>query len=304
MKYVVVTGVSTGIGYGVVEELVRHGINVFGSVRKEADASRVRAAFGSAFTPLLFDVTDVAAVQAAAAQVKDRIGPNGLSGLVNNAGIVIAGPLAHISLDEVRHQFEVNVIGLLNATQAFLPLLGAQKHWPYPPGRIVNISSISGRVVYPFVGPYAASKHALEALSDALRRELLLYGIDVIVIEPGDISTPIWDKVPDTSPYRHTDYFPLLSHLLGLVADKKRTALPVSAVAQTIRLALTSEQPKTRYVISNNWLLDWLLPRWMPDRWLDRFLARRLGMKSWEAVRVNQAEIKDLGDSARRSDLR
>jgi NAD(P)-dependent dehydrogenase (short-subunit alcohol dehydrogenase family) len=279
MKYVVVTGVSTGIGYGAAEELVRHGINVFGSVRKEDDATRVGSALGSAFTPLLFDVTDEAAVQAGAVKVKDRIGSNGLSGLVNNAGIVVAGPLAHIPLDEVRYQFEVNVIGLLNVTQAFLPLLGAQKHWPYPPGRIVNISSVSGGVAYPFVGPYAASKHAVEALSDALRRELLLYGIDVIVIEPGNISTPIWDKVPEASPYQHTDYAPMLARVLEIVADRRRDALPVTLVSRAIRLALTSQQPKTRHVIANHRLTHWLLPRWIPDRWLDRLIARRLGMK-------------------------
>ena len=278
MKYVLITGVSRGIGYGVSEELVRHGFHIFGSVRKNEDGTRVRESLGSAFTPLVFDVTDRSAVQAAAERIRKIIGAEGLAGLVNNAGVAVCGPLMHISLDKMREQFEVNVLGVLNVTQAFLPLLGAQKDAPYPPGRIVNISSVSGRFATPFLGPYAASKHALEAMSDSLRRELMLYGIDLIVIEPGRIRTPIWDKPPDLAEYHHTDYGPILARMWQSIAERKRNALPVTVVSRVIRVALTTRRPKTRYVIPDNRLTGWLLPRWLPDRWFDRLIARQAGI--------------------------
>ena len=164
MKSVVITGVSTGIGYGCAADLCRRGYRVFGSVRTAGDAERLQRELGNAFTPLVFDVTDAGAVKEAAAQVKSAVGNEGLSGLVNNAGISKPGPLATLPPDDVRQHFEVNVMGVVHAVQAFLPLLRRAK------GRIVNISSVSGRIAYPFMGPYAASKHALEALSDSLRR--------------------------------------------------------------------------------------------------------------------------------------
>ena len=179
-KYVVVTGTSTGIGHASAAELIAHGYHVFGSVRNEADGERLQAELGPAFAPLVFDVTDSDAVYSAAEAVEDVLGDDNLVGLVNNAGIAVAGPLMDIEMDKVRHQFEVNVLGVLTVTQAFLPLLGACEDASEPPGRIVNISSVSGHTAYPFLGPYCASKHALEAFSDSLRRELLLYGVDVI----------------------------------------------------------------------------------------------------------------------------
>jgi NAD(P)-dependent dehydrogenase (short-subunit alcohol dehydrogenase family) len=208
MRYVVITGVSTGIGYAATQELIQHGYHVFGSVRKRADGERLQVTLGANFTPLYFDVTDETAIRAAAETVQRAVGDQGLFGLVNNAGIAIGGPLLHLSIDEFRRQFEVNVFGLLLVTQAFAGLLGARTHSPHPPGRIINISSVSGRIAYPFIGPYAASKHAVEAISDSLRRELRLYGVDVIVIEPGAVRTPIWDKLEqvETSRYVSTDY--------------------------------------------------------------------------------------------------
>jgi NAD(P)-dependent dehydrogenase (short-subunit alcohol dehydrogenase family) len=150
MNYVVITGASTGIGYATAAELARHGCHVFGNVRKAVDAERLRLALGDNFTPLLFDVTDQEAVWAAAKQVETRIGAAGLAALVNNAGIAVAGPLLHLTLDDLYHQFAVNLFGLVGVTQAFLPLLGAHKFAPHPPGRIINISSVSGRIAYPF----------------------------------------------------------------------------------------------------------------------------------------------------------
>ena len=209
MKSVVVTGVSTGIGWGCVKVLAARGFHVFGSVRKQADADRLSAEFGSSFTPLVFDVTDQAAVNAAARQVQEKLGATPLFGLVNNAGIANPGPLLHIDIDAFRQQLEVNVTAQVIVTQGFAPLLGAAPDTrTKTPGRVVMMSSVGGRVAMPFLGPYNASKFALEAVSESLRRELMIYGVDVIVIAPGAIATPIWDKADalDVSRYANTPY--------------------------------------------------------------------------------------------------
>ncbi len=280
MKYVVITGASSGIGYDAARYLIARGYHVFGSVRKQADGERVQAALGEQFTPLLFDVTDGAAVATAVSQVSEKVGGSGLAGLVNNAGIAVAGPLMHLSLEEFRQQFEVNLFGLLDVTQKFLPLLGAVPNPTHPPGRIVNISSVSGKIVYPFMGPYAASKHALEALSDALRRELLLFNIDVVVIEPGSVQTPIWDKAQDldTAQYNETAYKGMLDGMKRVFVNQGKNGIPVEKVSEVIYEALTKEKPKTRYVLARKLLTSWLLPRYLPDRRFDKIIAKRLGI--------------------------
>ncbi len=280
-KHIFITGISTGIGYAVAEMLVARGYHVFGSVRQQADAERVRAALGDGVTPLLFDVTDHEGVVTAVAHIQSIVGEQGLAGLVNNAGISTTGPLMHLPLAALRHQFEVNLFGLLDVTQQCLPLLGARPNAPHPPGRIINVSSVSGKIAYPFMGAYAASKHALEALSDALRRELLLYGIDVIVIEPGTTATPIIGKVSaEAEQYAHTDYGPLLAQMTGAaIAKRQQTAIPVAKVAAAIVAALENPHPKTRYAIPRKWLTGWFLPRILPDRWFDRLVARELKLR-------------------------
>ena len=179
MKTVVVTGASTGIGWGCVKVLIAAGSRVFGSVRKQADGDRLSAAFGPNFTPLLFDVTDEAAVAAGARQVEAALGGETLSGLVNNAGIAVPGPLLHLKIDDFEHQLAVNVTGQLIVTQAFAPLLGVDRSRKGVPGRIVMISSVGGKNAMPFLGAYSASKFALEGMSESLRRELMPFGIDV-----------------------------------------------------------------------------------------------------------------------------
>ena len=280
MKYVVITGASSGIGYDAARYLIERGFHVFGSVRKQADGERVQGELGEQFTPLLFDVTDEVAVATAVSQVTQTVGSSGLAGLVNNAGIAVAGPLMHLPLEEFRRQFEVNLFGLLDVTQKFLPLLGAVSNASHPPGRIVNISSISGRVAYPFMGPYAASKHALEAMSDALRRELLLFGVDVVVIEPGSVRTPIWDKAQDldVEQYSQTPYKGILEGMKHIFVNRGKTGIPVEKVSQAIYTALTAKKPKTRYVIARKLLTGWLLPRYLPDRLFDQIVGKRLGI--------------------------
>ncbi|MCA9969208.1 MAG: SDR family oxidoreductase [Anaerolineales bacterium] len=276
--HILITGVSTGIGYATAQALLQRGYHVFGSVRSAADADRVQAELGARFTPLLFDVTDHAAIETAVSQLATTLDGANLFGLVNNAGISVTGPLLHLPLAELRQQFEVNLFGLLDVTQQVLPLLGARQGAPRPRGRIVNVSSVSGRIAYPFMGAYAASKHALEALSDALRRELLLYGIDVIVVEPGTTATPIIDKAgAGAAQYSHTDYQPMLAAMTGSEIEKRRrSAIPVERVSRVIVEALESPRPKTRYPVPRKWLTGWLLPRLLPDRWLDRLVARQL----------------------------
>lgn len=280
-KYVVVTGVSSGIGRATLAELAAHGYHVFGSVRTQEVADRLSQEYGAAFTPLLFDVTDEDAVDAAAEQVAEVVGDRGLVGLVNNAGIAVGGPLLYLPIKEMRRQFEVNLFGVMNVIQAFAPLLGAEAEAPHPPGRIINLSSASGHTAYPFLGPYAASKFALEGFSDSLRRELQLFGIDVIVIIPGAVRTPIWDKalaLAEEDDYSDTEYAEIVPRVRETLARLEQEGMPPERVSRTIRQALESPRPKTRYVVANNWLLGWILPRWLPDRWLDRLVARQWGL--------------------------
>lgn len=284
MKYVVVTGVSSGIGRATAEELVGHGYHVLGSVRRAADGAALQERWGESFTPLLFDVTDEAAIAQAAAQTADLLDGRGLWGLVNNAGIAVPGPLQHLPLAEFRRQLEVNVVGALAVTQAFLPLLGARRNAGHPPGRIINVSSVSGSITYPFMAPYAVTKHALESLSHGLRRELMIYGIDVIIVAPGSVKTPIWDKAEqvDLQPYAETDYAPHLAKMQKAVVATGRNSMPVERVSRTIREALEKPRPKSRYVLARKWLKGWFLPRWLPDRRFDRMIADRLGLKPQE----------------------
>jgi len=280
---VVVTGASTGIGWGTTKILLQKGFTVFGSVRKQADADRLQAEFGSAFHPLLMDVTDAPAVREAARLVASYLGNRTLAGLVNNAGIVVAGPLLHLPAAEYRHQLEVNVIGPLTVTQAFAPLLGATStktaRRTGQPGRIVNISSVGGKLGYPLLGPYIASKHALEGFSESLRREMLLYGIDVILIGPGSVATPIWDKAEsdDFSLYAQTDYATIIEAFKRQMIDDGRKGFPPEVIGEAVHTALTTAKPRTRYAVVPQRLTNWTIPNLLPKRLVDRLIGKRFG---------------------------
>lgn len=283
-KSIVITGVSTGIGFATAETLIARGYRVFGSVRKAADAERVQKALGPSLTPLLFDVTDSGAMAAAVAQVKAAVGDQGLAGLINNAGVAGSAPLMHVPMQDVRHTFDINVFGLLAVTQAFLPLLGARAGATHAPGRIVNLSSISGGLVFPLVSVYAASKHAVEALSDGLRRELSIYGIQVSMLEPGVIKTPIWDKgnTPEEDlRYASTDYAQAMAAQPAMFAKELKKAKPISVVTDAIVHALEARRPKARYVLIGMWHARKIIP----TAWLDRLLNHASGLKP---VRLNQ----------------
>jgi len=277
-KHVVVTGASTGIGWDAVKILAANGMHVYGSVRRQQDADRLSAEFGASFTPLLFDVTDEAAVHAAAARVRAELAGETLFGLVNNAGIVVPGPVSHLTIGELRRQLEVNVIGQVIVTQAFLPQLGTDRQLAGKPGRIVNISSVAGKLASPFVGAYAASKHALEALSVSLRRELLLYGIDVIVVAPGPVKTPIWNKTEqyDIHQFAGTDYAPAIESMRKYMMGMVDSALPSEQLGSVILTALTTRSPRARYAPVPRKFTNWILPRLLPERTVDRLIGKQL----------------------------
>src|SRR6478672_6878938 len=262
MQSVVVTGVSTGIGWGITKVMTQRGFRVFGSVRKTQDAERLSKEFGERFVPLFFDVTDEVAVQAAAQQVREQLNGETLFGLVNNAGIAVAGPLLHLPTDDFRHQLEVNLVSVLIITKAFVPLLGSDHSLRGKPGRIINISSVGGKSGGPFLGAYSASKHGLEGFSESLRRELMLYGIDVIIVGPGSVATPIWDKAAqiDTSAYDRTEYADILRRFSGYFVQEGRKGFPPERIGETILTALTTRSPRVRYAVVPHPFRNWIIP--------------------------------------------
>jgi NAD(P)-dependent dehydrogenase (short-subunit alcohol dehydrogenase family) len=229
---------------------------------------------------LFFDVTDEVAVQAAAQQVREQLNGESLLGLVNNAGIAAPGPLIHLPTQVFRHQLEVNLVGVLIVTKAFVPLLGSDRSLRGKPGRILNISSVSGKVGYPFVGAYAASKHGLEGFSESLRRELMLYGIDVIIIGPGAVATPIWDKAEqvDLSLYAGPEYIRSARRIHEHVIRNGRNGFPPEKIGEVVWQALTTARPRVRYAVVPGNFLNRLLPFIVPKRIIDRYIARYLGL--------------------------
>ena len=280
MRSVVVTGASTGIGHATAKTLIATGFRVFGSVRNKEDAARVVKELGANFTPLVFDITDEQAVKNAASQVRAALGGKTLAGLVNNAGVSVPGPLLEIPIADFRRQLEINVVGQVIVLQAFAPLLGADPSLTGPPGRIVMISSVAGKRSLPFAGPYSASKHAIEGLSESLRRELMLFGIDVVVIGPGPIKTAIWAKgeKADLSRFGNTPYFEPLKKMRGMMQAAGAAGLPAEDVAQLVLHALTGRKPWTRYTITPGHASR-LLMGLLPKRMQDRMIAKRLGLQ-------------------------
>lgn len=277
VKTAVITGVSTGIGFSTAKVLLANGFRVFGSVRRQKDADRVVAELGDGFEALLFDVTNEAAVHAGANLVREKLAGNTLTGLVNNAGIGIGGPLLHLPVDEFRTQLEVNLTGVLISTQAFAPLLGADRTLNGGPGRIANMGSVGGRNAYPFMAPYHTSKFGLEGFNESLRRELMLYDIKVALIAPASIATPIWDKAEhyDFSAYTDTEYGGILDDFVEQMVAIGGAGLPGERVGEVVLHALTAPKPKIRYVIAGRpW--EVFLTEKLPRRWVDRIIARRL----------------------------
>lgn len=280
MRSAVITGASTGIGWATAKLLLGRGFRVFGSVRKAEDAERLRGEFGANFTPLIFDITDEAAVLAAAREVRDALNGETLAGLVNNAGIAVAGPVLGVAADDFRRQMDVNVIGPIIATQAFGPLLGVEPQLKGPRGRIVMVSSVAGKNGNPLTPAYAASKHALEGLSESLRRELMLFGIDVIIVAPGPVRTPIWGKGRqdvDAAKYQNSPYLPALQKVTAYMQHLDSIGLPPERIAEVIFDALTLPKPKVRYQVTPDPMRH-IVTAVLPKRTVDRIIAKRLGL--------------------------
>jgi NAD(P)-dependent dehydrogenase (short-subunit alcohol dehydrogenase family) len=280
VKSAVVTGISTGIGAGIAAELIAAGWQVFGSVRKESDGHAAKARLGPFLHPLVFDTTDESAVVAAAATVGAQLGGSVLDGLVNNAGIALTDPLIVQPTEDFRRQIDVNLVGPFIVTKAFAPLLGAREGAPAGKGRIVNISSVAGKVGAPFLGAYAASKHGMEGMSASLRRELQVFGVDVIVVGPGFVATPIWDKA-ETNAAEHLSGTvwagPFKSFVDRMIRDGRNGFAP-EAIGRVVVEALTVARPKARYAPVAGKLVNWVLPTWLPARLVDKLIGRRIGL--------------------------
>lgn len=275
---ILITGASSGLGQACALALAGKGFRVLAGVRQDSDGERLLGSGCRDLTPLRLDVCDGDSIEAAVGAIADKVGAAGLQGLVNNAGIVIAGPLECIPIEALRQQLEVNVVGLVAVTQAVLPLLRRGR------GRIVNMGSLSGRIVTPFLGPYCASKFALEALSDALRMELAPWDIPVSLLEPGPVSSPIWDRTrrrgaelaAAAPPESQALYAEALSRFERAVAEIGRLAPGPEAVIAAVLHALTAPVPRVRYPLGRFATWQILAARLIPRRLLDRLIRRRL----------------------------
>jgi NAD(P)-dependent dehydrogenase (short-subunit alcohol dehydrogenase family) len=273
---VLITGCSTGIGYACALDLAARGWHVFAGVRDQDAAQRIVQHAAGSLEPVLLDVTDPGMVQAVVAHLEDALGQSGLAGLVNNAGIVVPGPLELLSTEDFRRQLEVNVLGTHAVTRALLPLLrrGA--------GRIVLMGSISGRITPPQYGAYAASKHALEAMADAWRVELRRWKLSVSIVQPDNVDTPIWNKLDQsvahlgnqTEPAAVALYERQMQQVRSSGLRMGRTGMPVARVVRAVRHALTARWPRARYPVGLRTRLAFWgqanLPAWIMDRFLQR----------------------------------
>jgi len=273
---VVITGASTGIGRATALHMDREGFRVFAGVRRDRDAESLSKEASERLQPLHLDVVDPLSIKLAQKSVHAALGQAGLQGIVNNAGIGVAGPFEFLNLDELRRQLEVNVVGQVAVTQAFLPLIRKRG------GRVVNIGSIGGRMAAPILGPYAISKFAMEAFSDSLRVELKPWGIHVSLIEPGSIATPIFGKgqayadqnIRELPPEALGYYGTGIEAVQGAFREMERAAIPAEHVARAIQHALTAKRPRTRYLVGLDARIQALLTWLLPDRLRDAVLTR------------------------------
>jgi NAD(P)-dependent dehydrogenase (short-subunit alcohol dehydrogenase family) len=274
---VVVTGVSTGIGRAIALDLITAGYTVFGSVRRIEDAASLVDLGNGQFIPLVFDVTDEAGIARAVTEVAKHVGTAGLTALVNNAGMSINGPFLHQPAAQFRQIMEVNFHGLVAVTRAFLPLLGAGGAPRERPGRIVNIGSVQGIMAVPFMSAYAASKHAVEGFAQALRREMIPFGISVSTIEPNFTKSDIFAKATaDANTYRYegTRYEEAFATFSASLATSEAKAKPAETVTRRVLHAIQAPRPRTRYPLDPIWTIG----RFMPDRMFDGLILKATGI--------------------------
>ncbi|MDC3402208.1 SDR family NAD(P)-dependent oxidoreductase [Alphaproteobacteria bacterium] len=281
MLSVVVTGASSGIGRQISKTLTENGYRVFGSVRSKADGKAVASELGENFTPLVFDVTNQKQVLASVKLVKAELKGETLAGLINNAGIAVFGAVQNLDADEFRYQFDVNLMGVFHCTQAYLDLLGADASRTGKAGKIINISSVSGELGMPFMSAYNMSKFGLEGFSEALRRELMVFGIDVVIIAPGPVKTAIWGKVDKSSMlerYDNSVYRSAVGKMVRYTDTLEQSGCDPEVISQRALSILTNDKTKTRYTIdvqsTQNRLLSWL-----PKRMADKMVAKQMGLE-------------------------
>ena len=281
-KVILLTGVSSGIGYDAVSYLTKQGYFVFGSVRSNVDQERLEKKFPNNFKALFFDVTDKDAILSASSVVKELMPGRNLTALVNNAGLAVPGPMQFIDDQKFRSQIEIGLFGVRNVINAFLPLLGASGTISGPtknqnPGKIINISSISGILNTPMNGAYCVAKHAMESIGEVYRRELYQYGIDVISIQPGPIKSEIWSKNAETvSQFAQTDYKNMVVKTNKIMQDAQRDALPAEIISRLIDNIIKKKRPKTAYIIHKNVLTVTIMAKFLPARLVDWLLYKSL----------------------------
>ena len=277
MKNILITGVSTGIGYNAVRHFLTLGYRVFGSVRSDQDKQRLSTEFPDNFVCLQFDVVDEVNIKQAAETVRTFLAGEHLTALVNNAGYALAGPMALLSDEAFRKQIEVNLFGVRNVTNAFLPLLGADKNFTGSPGKVINISSISGIFNSPMNGAYCVAKHALESMNEVYRRELMIYGIQFSSIQPGPIQSKLWDKNDDTlDEYFESDYQNMAQNTAKIIHKAQRQALPAAVISNLIEKIINKKKPKLSYVVHSNKLQIFILTRILPKRLVDHLIFKSL----------------------------
>lgn len=275
-KHVLITGVSTGIGFDALRFLIGKGYYVFGSVRKAEDVSRLNQQFPENFSCLQFDVTKIDDIKVAYAQVEKELAGKPLNGLINNAGLAVGGPIAVMDDEQFRYQMEVNLFAVRNVTNIFLPLLKGGRKNNIKGGKIIMISSISGIFNTPLLGAYCISKHALESLADVYRRELMIYDIDVVCIQPGPIKSSIWKKdITQYDEYLDTDYGYLMDKMSRMVQSSERKALPAEVISKLI-FRILNKRTRAHIVVIRNWLPTLLFVKLMPSRWVDRIMYKQV----------------------------
>lgn len=290
-RAVLITGASTGIGKACALHLDRLGFRVFAAVRKPADGETLEAEASDRLQAVILDVTAPDTIEAARSQIEAAVGDQGLWGLVNNAGIAISGPLEFIPIDSLRRQIEVNLIGQIAVTQAFMPLIRKAT------GRVMFVGSMGGHIAAPLQGPYSATKFALEAISDSMRQELAPWGMHVVLIKPGSIATPIWDRgvqfateVIERIPAHGLDlYRPYVEKLRTAVMAIAHRGIPAERVAEAVEHALKADVPKTRYLVGKDAQIG-AIARFLPDRVRDGILRFALAREARTGERLGAAK--------------
>jgi NAD(P)-dependent dehydrogenase (short-subunit alcohol dehydrogenase family) len=290
---ILVTGVSSGIGQAIALDLMRSGYTVFGSVRRIEDAASIVEVSDSRFIPLVFDVTDPAGIARAVSDIERQVGPAGLTALVNNAGISESGPFLHQPEHQFRQVMEVNFHGLVAVTRAFVPLLGATDTPRDRPGRVINIGSVQGIMTVPFMAAYAASKHAVEAFAQGLRREMIPFGISVSTIEPNFTKSDIFAKASVNSGknrYEGTRYEKAWAQFNASLAAAEEGAKPTETVTRKVLHAIRSPRPRTRYPLDPIWHIG----RFLPDRLFDHLIFKGLGISKMMQPRGRHNTRRDV----------